>query len=115
MLFLDEGPTRGFRCSWFRSPSVVSEARSTKGVRELGVIARFRYNDLKEAAALAAGAGPMQIEWSGEVACRRAGVVRGTTTADTMGHKVDYDERVFWRACLKKSGRGKLFKSRCGK
>ena len=32
-----------------------------RGVRELGMIARFRYNDLKEAAVIAAGAGPMQI------------------------------------------------------
>ena len=68
------------------------------------MIARFRYNDLKEAAVLAAGAGPMQIEWSGEVARGCAGVVWGTTTADTMGHKVDYDERIFWRECLKKPG-----------
>ena len=58
-------------------------------VRKPGVIARFRYNDLKEAAVIAAGAGPMQIEWSGEVAYRCAGVVRGSTTADTMGYKVD--------------------------
>jgi FixJ family two-component response regulator len=35
-----------------------------RGVRKLGVIARFRYNDLKEAAVVAADAGPMQIEWS---------------------------------------------------
>ena len=47
-----------------------------RGVRELGVIARFRYNDLKEAAVIAADAGPMQIEWGGGVACRWAGVVR---------------------------------------
>ena len=31
--------------------------------RDLGVIARFRYNDLKQAAVVAAGAGPMEIEW----------------------------------------------------
>ena len=67
------------------------EARS---VRELGVIARFRYNDLKEAAVIAADAGPMQIEWSGGVAYRCAGVVRRSTTADTMGRKVGYDERM---------------------
>ena len=59
-----------------------------KACAELGVIARFRYNDLKEAAAIAADAGPMQIEWSGEVAWRCAGVVRRSTTADTMRGKV---------------------------
>jgi len=36
-------------------------------VRERGVLARFRYYDLKEAAR-AADAGSMQIEWRGEVA-----------------------------------------------
>jgi hypothetical protein len=65
-----------------------------RGVRELGLIARFRYNDLKGAAVIAADAGPMQIEWSGGVACRCAGVVRRSTTADTMGRKVGYDERM---------------------
>jgi hypothetical protein len=58
------------------------------------VIARFRYNDLKEAAVIAADAGPMQIEWSGEVGCRCGGVVRRRTTGDTMGRKVGYDERM---------------------
>ncbi len=74
----------------------------TRGMREFGVIARFRYNDLKEAAVIAADAGPMQIEWSGGVAWWCAGVVRQSTTADTMGRKVDYDERMLWRECLKK-------------
>lgn len=54
------------------------------------MIAHFRYKDLKEAAVIAADAGPMQIEWSGGVACRCAGVVRRSTTADTMGRKVGY-------------------------
>jgi hypothetical protein len=62
-------------------------------LQEHGVFARFRYNDLKEAAR-AADAGPMQIEWSGEVACRCAGMVRRSTTADTMGRKVGNDERM---------------------
>ena len=74
----------------------------TRGVRKLGVIARFRYNDLKEAAVVAADAGAMQIEWSGGVACRCAGVVRRSTTADTMGGKAGYDERMLWKECLKK-------------
>jgi hypothetical protein len=65
-----------------------------RGIRELGVITRFRYNDLTEAAVIAADAGPMQIEWSGGVACRCAGAVRRSTTADTMGPKVCYDERI---------------------
>jgi hypothetical protein len=60
----------------------------------LGVIARFRYNDLKEAAVIAADAGPMQIERSGELACRCGGVVRRSTTADTMDRKAGYDERM---------------------
>jgi len=49
---------------------------------------------LEGAAVIAADAGPMQIEWSGGVACRSAGVVRRSTTADTMGRKVGYDERM---------------------
>jgi hypothetical protein len=53
-----------------------------------GVIARSRYNDLKEAAVIAADAGPMQIEWRGEVACRCGGVVWRSITADTVGRKV---------------------------
>ena len=65
-----------------------------RGVRKLGVIARFRYNDLKEAVVVAADAGPMQIEWKGEVGCRCAGVMRRSTTADTMGRKAGYDERM---------------------
>ena len=44
----------------------------------------------------------MQVEWSGGVAWRCAGVVRRSTTADTMGRKVGYDERMLWRECLKK-------------
>jgi hypothetical protein len=63
-------------------------------VRELGVIARFRYNDLKGAAVIAADAGPMQIEWSGEGAWWCAGVVRRSTTADTMHEKVGCDEKM---------------------
>jgi hypothetical protein len=40
-------------------------------LHEHGVLARFRYNDLKEAAR-AADAGPMQIQWSeAGVAVRR--------------------------------------------
>jgi hypothetical protein len=77
-----------------RSLSVVSEARVSKLPHEHGVFARFRYNDLKEAAVIAADAGPMQIEWSGGVAWRCAGVVPRSTTADTMGRKVGYDERM---------------------
>jgi hypothetical protein len=64
------------------------------GSHEHSVFARFRYNDLKEAAVIAADAGLMQIEWSGGVACRCAGVVRRSTTADTMSRKVGYEERM---------------------
>jgi hypothetical protein len=74
-------------------------------VRKLGVIARFQYSDLKEAAVVAAGAGPMQIEWRGEVGCRCAGAMWRSATADTMGRKAGYDERMFWRECLKKRSR----------
>ena len=63
-------------------------------MRELGVIVRFRYNDLKGAAVIAADAGPMQIEWSGGAACRCAGVVRRSTTADTMREKVGSGEKI---------------------
>ena len=49
-----------------------------QGVREVGVIARFRYNDLKEVGVVAVDAGPMQIEWSGGMACRCTVSVRGT-------------------------------------
>jgi hypothetical protein len=41
---------------------VVSEARRAMRLHKHGVFARFRYNDLKEAAR-AADAGPMQIQW----------------------------------------------------
>jgi hypothetical protein len=44
-----------------RSLRVVSEARRARRMHEHGVLARFRYNDLEEAAR-AADAGPMQIE-----------------------------------------------------
>jgi hypothetical protein len=65
----------------------------------------FSYNDLKKAGVIAADAGRMQIEWSGGVACRRAGVARRSTAADTMGRKVGYVERMLWRECLKLSGK----------
>ena len=44
----------------------------------------------------------MGIGWGGGLACRCAGVVRRSTTADTMGREVDYDERMLWRECLTK-------------
>jgi hypothetical protein len=59
-----------------------------QGVRKRDVFARFRYNDLKEAAVIAVDAGPMQIEWSGRAAWKSAAVVRGSTTADTMRENV---------------------------
>lgn len=70
-------------------------------MRGRGVFARFRYNDLKGAAAIAADAGPMQIEWSGEVAYRCAGAVRRSTTADTMRGKVGCSEKILLREHVK--------------
>ncbi len=72
-----------------------------QGVRELGVIARFRYNDLKEAAVIAVDAGPMQIEWSGEEAYRCAGGVRRSTTADTMHERVGCGGKILLRERVK--------------
>ena len=63
-------------------------------MRGRGGFARFRYNDLKGAAVIAADAGPMQIAWSGEGAWRCVGVVRRSTTADTMREKVGCDEKI---------------------
>jgi hypothetical protein len=70
-------------------------------VRGRGVFGRFRYNDLKGAAVIAADAGPMQIEWSGGVAWRCAGVVRRSTTADTMREKVGCGEKILLRERVK--------------
>ncbi len=48
--------------AWPCNLSVVSEARfSRRGGREQGVLARFRYNDLKEAARGCGGRGPYAI------------------------------------------------------
>jgi len=71
------------------------------GVRELGVIARFRYNDLKGAAVIAADAGPMQIEWSGGAACRCVGVVRRSTTADTMHERIGRGGKILLKERVK--------------
>ena len=51
-------------------------------LHEHGVLARFRYSDLKEAAR-AADAGPMQIEWREGAALRCAEAVQRSTTDDT--------------------------------
>ncbi len=55
-----------------------------RGVHELGVIARFRYNDLKEAAVVAAGAGPMEIEWWEGTVLTAAGTVLRSAKDDTV-------------------------------
>ena len=57
-------------------------------MRGRGMFARFRYNDLKGVAVIAADEGPVQFEWSGGLALRRAGVVRRSRTADTMREEV---------------------------
>jgi len=68
--------------------------RKREGARRLhehGVFARFRYNDLKEAARRRTRA-PMEIEWSGGVVWGCTGMVRRSTRADTMGRRVGDDE-----------------------
>jgi plasmid stabilization system protein ParE len=51
-------------------------------VHEHGVFARFRYNDLKEAARFAADAGPMQIQWWEGAASSCAGAVLQSARRD---------------------------------
>ncbi len=48
------------------------------------MIARFRYNDLKEAAVIAADAGPMQIQWRKGAASSCAETVLQSATRDCM-------------------------------
>jgi hypothetical protein len=52
-------------------------------LHEHSVFARFRYNDLKEAAR-AAGAGPMQIQWREGAASSCAEAVLRSATRDCM-------------------------------
>ena len=59
------------------------ERDGARRLHEHGVLARFRYNDLKEAAR-AADAGAMQIEWSEGPVLSRAETVLQGTTHDTM-------------------------------
>jgi hypothetical protein len=56
-------------------------------VHEHGVFARFRYNDLKEAAR-AADAGPMQIQWREGAASDCAEAVLQSATRDSMRPEV---------------------------
>jgi hypothetical protein len=51
------------------------------------VCARFRFNDLKEAAAFAANAGPMEIEWreAPVVEVHRGGATEHSRRHDTLG------------------------------
>jgi hypothetical protein len=56
-------------------------------VDEHGVFARFRYNDLKEAAR-AADAGPMQIQWREGAASNCAESVLQSATRDSMRPEV---------------------------
>jgi hypothetical protein len=65
------------------------------------VLARFRYNDLKEAAR-AADAGPMQIEWSEGPVLSRAETVLQGTIHDTMRAEIGYGEKVSRRLWSKK-------------
>ena len=74
-------------------------------LHEHGVLARFRYNDLKEAAR-AADAGPMQIEWSEGPVLSRAETVLQGTTHDTMRAEIGYGEKVSRRLWSKKLEEG---------
>src|ERR1700724_1471928 len=89
-------------------PEVLGLYRKRDGARRLhehGVLARFRYNDLKEAAR-AADAGPMQVEWSeGPVLSRGETVLQGTTH-DTMRAEIGYGEKVSRRLWSKKLEEG---------
>ena len=76
-----------------------------KRQHEHGVLARFRYNDLKEAAR-AADAGPMQIEWSEGPVLSRAETVLQGTTHDTMRAEIVYCEKVSRRLWSKKLEEG---------
>ena len=69
------------------------------------MLARFRYNDLKEAAR-AADAGPMQIEWSEGPVLSRAETVLQGTTHDTVCAEIGYGEKVSRRLWSKKLEEG---------
>jgi hypothetical protein len=53
-------------------------------MHEHGVFARFRYNDLKEAARDCGGRGPMQIQWWEGAASKCAETVPQSATRDGM-------------------------------
>ena len=72
-----------------------------KACTERGVFARFRFNDLKEAAR-AADAGPMQIEWSEGPALRCVGTVRRSTADDTTCLEAGYCRKMLRTECVKK-------------
>jgi hypothetical protein len=74
-------------------------------LHEHGVLARFRYNDLKEAAR-AADAGPMQIQWSEGPVLSRAETVLQGTIHDTMRAEIGYGEKVSRRLWSKKLEEG---------
>jgi hypothetical protein len=64
---------------------VVSEARRAMRLHEHGVFARFRYNDLKEAARdLRRTRAPMQIQWWEGAASNCAEAVLQSGTRDCM-------------------------------
>jgi hypothetical protein len=70
-------------------------------LHEHGVLARFRYNDLKEAAR-AADAGPMQIEWGEGPVSRCVGTVRRSTADDTARSQAGYCGKMSRRECVRK-------------
>jgi hypothetical protein len=68
---------------------------------EHGVLARFRYNDLKEAAR-AADAGPMQIGWSEGPASRCIEAVRRSTADDRTRSEAGYCSKMLRSECVRK-------------
>ena len=72
-----------------------------KCLHEHGVLARFRYNDLKEAAR-AADAGPMQIEWREGLASTCGGTAQRSTADHTTRPEAGFCEKILQSEPLRK-------------
>jgi hypothetical protein len=84
-----------------RSLRLYRRRDGARRLHEHGVLARFRYNDLKEAAR-AADAGPMEIEWSEGPVSRCVGTVRRSTADDTRRSEAGYCGKMSRRECVRK-------------